>query len=93
MFDLRLRVAGSSLTGVTALCPSARHINPCLVLVQPRKSGPDITEKLLTGMSNQTINSLRLEFANPKPGLQVKKVFMNAQLNCQKMKFILLIAG
>ena len=26
-----------------------RHINPCLVLVQPRKTCPDITEKLLTG--------------------------------------------
>ena len=26
-----------------------RHINPCLVLVQPRKTHPDITEKLLTG--------------------------------------------
>ena len=29
-------VTRSSLTGVTALCPWARHINPCLVLVQPR---------------------------------------------------------
>ena len=29
--------AGSSLTGVTELCPCARHINPSLVLVQPRK--------------------------------------------------------
>ena len=37
------------LTGVTALCPWARHINPCLVLVQPRKTLPDITMKLLTG--------------------------------------------
>ena len=34
--------AGSSLTGVTWL-------NPCLVLVQPRKTRPDITVKLLTG--------------------------------------------
>ena len=25
------------------------HINPCLVLVQPRNTRPDITEKLLTG--------------------------------------------
>ena len=31
-------VAGSSLIGVTALCPWARHINPCLELVQPRNS-------------------------------------------------------
>ena len=42
--------AGSSLTGLTVLCPSARHIYPCLVLVKPRKTRPDITEKLLTGM-------------------------------------------
>ena len=31
------------------LCPWARHINPCLVLVQPKKTCLDITEKLLTG--------------------------------------------
>ena len=41
--------AGSSLTGVTALCPWARHIYPCLVLVQPRKARSGITEKMLTG--------------------------------------------
>ena len=48
--------AGSSLTGVTALCPWARHINPSLVLVQPRKTRPYITERLLMGRkkSNQT---------------------------------------
>ena len=34
--------------GVTVLCPLARHINPSLVLVQTRKTHPDITEKLLT---------------------------------------------
>ena len=44
------RAAGSSITGVTALCPWTRPINPCLVLVQPRKIRPsDVTEKLLTG--------------------------------------------
>ena len=32
--------AGSSVTGVTALCPLARHINPSLVLVQPKKTRP-----------------------------------------------------
>ena len=47
--------AGSSLTGVTALCPSASHINPSLVLIQPRKTRPFITERLLMGCkeSNQ----------------------------------------
>ena len=41
--------AGSRLDGVTALCSWARHTNPSLVLVQPRKTHPDINEKLLTG--------------------------------------------
>ena len=44
--------AGSSLTSATVLCPWARHIYPCLVLVQPRKTPPDITEKLLTVTNN-----------------------------------------
>ena len=45
-----------SLIGVTMLCHWARHINPSLVLVQPRKTRPYITERLLTGRkeSNQT---------------------------------------
>ena len=53
------RVAGSSFTGVTALCPSARHINPSLVLVQPMKTCPFITERLLIGRreSNKKNNS------------------------------------
>ena len=42
-------VAGSSLTGGTALCSRARHFIICLVLVQPRKTPSNITEKLLTG--------------------------------------------
>ena len=48
--------AGLSLTGVAALCPWAGHINPSLVLVQPRKTRPFITERLLMGCkeSNQT---------------------------------------
>ena len=51
--------AGFSLTGVTALCPWARHMNPSLVLVQPRKARkarPYITEILLLWRkeSNQT---------------------------------------
>ena len=41
--------AGSSLTSVTALCPWARHINPSVVLVQPRKTRPFITERWLMG--------------------------------------------
>ena len=41
--------AGSSLTVVAALCPGARHNYPSLVLVQPRKTCPYITERLLMG--------------------------------------------
>ena len=39
-----------------ALCPRARHINPSLALVQPRKTRPYITERVLVGRkeSNQT---------------------------------------
>ena len=50
--------SGSSLTGVTALGPRARNIYPSLVLVQPRKTRPCLTEKLLMGRkeSNQTNN-------------------------------------
>ena len=51
--------AGSSLTGVTVLCPWARHINPCLVLVQPRKTLTDITERLLTGTSRIKSNKAK----------------------------------
>ena len=59
---LRVRVldsiprAGSSLTSVTSLCLWARHINPSLVLVQPGKTRPLITERLLMERkeSNQT---------------------------------------
>ena len=37
-------VAGLTITGGTALCHCTRPINPCLVLVQPGKIRPDITE-------------------------------------------------
>ena len=41
-------VVGLSLTRGTALCPCAKNLILCLVLVQPRKIHPDMTEKLLT---------------------------------------------
>ena len=43
------RAAGPNLTGVFVVFFLARHINPCLVLVQLRKTCPGITEKVLTG--------------------------------------------
>ena len=56
------RVAGSSLTGVTALWFLARHIYPTLVLVQPRKTCPCLTERLLMGRKepNQTKSIYKL---------------------------------
>ena len=53
--------AGSSLTGVTALWSlSEDHIYPSLVLVQPRKTRPCLTERLLMGCkeSNQTTSGV-----------------------------------
>ena len=41
---------GLSLTGRHCLYPLASHFNVCLLLIQPKKTYPDITEKLLTGM-------------------------------------------
>ena len=55
VLGLRLKGWGSSLTGVTALCHWARHINPSLVLVQPRKTRPYITERLLMEHKNNQI--------------------------------------
>ena len=49
--------AGSSLTGVAVLCPSARHINPCLVLVQPRKTCPDIPEDVKNQIKQTNVSS------------------------------------
>ena len=65
---------GSSLTGVTVVCSWARLIYPCLVLVQPSKTHPDITEKLLTGSkeSNQTKQSLVI---NCKGALAIRRIF------------------
>ena len=59
------KAAGSSLTVATALCLRARHINPSLVLVQPRKTCPYITERLLMGpkeSNNLTIQSKKTIF-------------------------------
>ena len=54
--------AVSSLIGVAALCPWARHMNPSLVLVKPRKTRPYITERLLMGRkeSNKQIKFLNI---------------------------------
>ena len=55
--------AGLSLTGFTTLWSLSMNINPSLVLVQPRKTCPFVTERLLTGRkeSNQTKHAGILE--------------------------------
>ena len=60
------RAAGSSLTGVTVLCPWARHINPSLVLVQPRKTRPFITERLLMGRKESYQTNKQTTFLRKK---------------------------
>ena len=34
VLDMRRGVVGSSITCITVLCPSARNVNPCLILVR-----------------------------------------------------------
>ena len=55
--NVSVRISG--LSGVTVLCPWVKHINYSLVLVQPRKTRPDITEKLLTGMLRIKSNKIK----------------------------------
>ena len=73
------RAMGSSLTGITALCPGAR-INLCLVLVQPRKTCPFITETLLMDCkeSNQKNKQKiqQLGFDSPTSRLGQVKIFL-----------------
>ena len=59
-------VAGSSLVDGTALCPSARPNNSCLVLIQPRKTCPNITEKVLTGCKESRPNNPCLVLVQPR---------------------------
>ena len=56
VLDSRRETAGSSLIGVTALWSLSKTHYPSLVLGQPRKTCPCLTERLLMGRkeSNQT---------------------------------------
>ena len=53
---------GSSLTGVTVMLSLSEHVYPSLVLVQPRKTRPYITDRLLMGHKelNQTNKNFQL---------------------------------
>ena len=52
------RAAGLSLTG---LCPWASHINPWLGVVQPKRTCPDITEKVLNQIKQINRNSCQCD--------------------------------
>ena len=54
------RAAGLGLTGITALWSFSKNINPRLVLVQPRKTCPYITERVLVG--RKETNHFNCEF-------------------------------
>ena len=56
--------AGSSLTDITVLCPSATHIYPSLGLVPPRKAPPTITERLLVGTWRIKLNPIHKKGCN-----------------------------
>ena len=51
---------GSSLTSVTALWSLSKNINPSLVLVQPRKTSPFITERSLMGCQESNKKNIQL---------------------------------
>ena len=70
------------LTGVIALCPWARNIYPSLVLVQPRKTHPYITERLLVGRKES--NKINLpEYAGvfAEQAASVTSVSLNSMLD------------
>ena len=56
------RAAGSSLTGVTVLCP-----NPSLLLVQPRKTRPFITERFVIGRKDSNPTKQNVRWLDWKP--------------------------
>ena len=60
VLDLRPRGWGSSLSSITALWSLSKTHYPSLILVQPRKIPPWLTERLLMGRkkSNQTNKQL-----------------------------------
>ena len=49
VFDLILYVQGAQWLSGRVLDSKPRHIYPCLLLVQPRKTRPCLTERLLMG--------------------------------------------
>ena len=66
--------AGSSLTGFTALWSLSKNINPSLVLVQPRKTRPFITERLLMGRNESNQTKTKKELTVPPPMVVISSI-------------------
>ena len=66
-----LGAVSSSLTGITVLCPLARHIYPCFVLVQPRKTGPCLYCKIVDGTLRIKSNKQRETSGSSSDSLQL----------------------
>ena len=62
--------AGLSPIGVTVLCPWARHIYPSLVLYQPRKTRPNITEKRVYWDVKNQIKQTNTYFVGDKRNIE-----------------------
>ena len=77
------RAEGSSLTRDSALCPWARHNNPCLVLVQPRRPFP-------TYLQNCWLGCKELNQRNKIQILQMFLHFLHIMLNSLLYSVILL---
>ena len=60
LLDLRLRGRGFELHQRHCVVSLSKNINPSLVLVQPRKTSPYITEKLLMGRNKQTNEAMSI---------------------------------
>ena len=63
---------GLSLTGVTALWSLSMNINPSIVLVQPRKTCPFITESLLMGRKESNQTNKQTKAIQHYQGLQIR---------------------
>ena len=72
--------AGPGLTGITALCLLGRCINPSLVLVQPRKTRPYITERLRLKPTAPHLESSTLPLSHCAPSLVLVDFFLEMRM-------------
>ena len=78
-------VAGSSLTGASALCPWASHFILCLVLVKPWTTRPAMTEKTVDwDVKNQIKHTNNAMQCNAIQYVQLVYSALNIQLTSTK---------